>query len=334
MKVDGRVYRAIWPTPDGAAIEVIDQTLLPHRFSTRRIEDLDGAIEAIKTIVARGAPLIGATAAYGLALALRRSGRDDALERAYRALLASRPTAVNLRNALNDVSAVVARLAVEKRAEAAWARAGAHGRLVRRGRRLQPAHRRGRLAPDRSDPPPAPARGQHPDPLQRRLAGDGRLGRRDGADLHGPRPRRAGARLRRRDVAAQSRRGADRVRTRPARRAAHRRRRQRRRPSHAARTRRSGDRGRGSDHHARRPRQQDRRLSQGSRGARPPRAVLRRGGAHFDRLDDPRRPRRNRDRGARPRRGDAYRGAPRRRTACARGDRRRPAPRRPIRPST
>jgi methylthioribose-1-phosphate isomerase len=125
MKVDGRAYRTIWPTPDGAAIEVIDQTLLPHRFSTRRIEDLDGALLAIKTMVVRGAPLIGATAAYGLALALRRSGRDDALERAYRALLASRPTAVNLRYALDDVSAFVAPLAPAKRAEAAWARAGA-----------------------------------------------------------------------------------------------------------------------------------------------------------------------------------------------------------------
>jgi methylthioribose-1-phosphate isomerase len=125
MKVDGRAYRTIWPTPDGAAIEVIDQTLLPYRLATRRIENLDRAIAAIKTMVVRGAPLIGATAAYGLALALRSAADDDALESAYRGLLASRPTAVNLRCALDDVRAVVAPLAPTKRAEAAWARAGA-----------------------------------------------------------------------------------------------------------------------------------------------------------------------------------------------------------------
>jgi methylthioribose-1-phosphate isomerase len=126
MKVDGRAYRTIWPTPDGAAIEVIDQTLLPHRFATLRIDDLEGAVAAIRSMVVRGAPLIGATAAYGLALALRRSGGDEGLEAAYRALLASRPTAVNLRHALDDVRAVVAPLAPARRAEAAWARAAAY----------------------------------------------------------------------------------------------------------------------------------------------------------------------------------------------------------------
>ncbi len=125
MKVDGRAYRTIWPVPDGAAIEVIDQTLLPHRFATVRIDDLDGAVAAIKTMVVRGAPLIGATAAYGLALALRRAADDETLRGAYRVLLASRPTAVNLRYALDEVRAVVAPLAPAERAEAAWARAGA-----------------------------------------------------------------------------------------------------------------------------------------------------------------------------------------------------------------
>jgi len=125
VKVDGRAYRTIWPVPDGAAIEVIDQTLLPHRFATVRIDDLDGAVAAIKTMVVRGAPLIGATAAYGLALALRRAADDETLRGAYRALLASRPTAVNLRYALDEVRAVVAPLAPAERAEAAWARAGA-----------------------------------------------------------------------------------------------------------------------------------------------------------------------------------------------------------------
>ena len=123
MKVDGRSYRTLWPTADGRAIEVIDQTLLPHRFATRRIGDLDSAVVAIKTMVVRGAPLIGAAGAYGLALALRDAADDASLERAHSALLASRPTAVNLRWALDDVRARVAPLPPRARAAAAWARA-------------------------------------------------------------------------------------------------------------------------------------------------------------------------------------------------------------------
>src|SRR6202167_599671 len=123
MKVDGRSYRTLWPTADGRAIEVIDQTLLPHSFATRRIGDLDSAVVAIKTMVVRGAPLIGAAGAYGLALALRAKADDASLERAHGALLASRPTAVNLRWALDDVRALVAPLAPRARAVAAWARA-------------------------------------------------------------------------------------------------------------------------------------------------------------------------------------------------------------------
>ena len=123
MRVEGRAYRTIWPTDDGRAIEVIDQTLLPHRFSTRRIGDLDTAVDAIKTMVVRGAPLIGVTAAYGLAMALDAAPNDASLEHAYRVLLASRPTAVNLRYALDEVVARVSPLPPERRARAAWARA-------------------------------------------------------------------------------------------------------------------------------------------------------------------------------------------------------------------
>ncbi len=80
-------------------------------MAVRRLDSLEGAVEAIKTMVVRGAPLIGATAAYGLALALTKADDDAALESAYRALLASRPTAVNLKHALDDVRAKVARAA-------------------------------------------------------------------------------------------------------------------------------------------------------------------------------------------------------------------------------
>ena len=122
MKISGRSYRTIWP--EGEDVAVIDQTLLPHRFAIRKLETVEAAIEAIKTMVVRGAPLIGATAAYGLALALKRDATDAGLEAAYRALLASRPTAVNLRFALDDVRARVVTLAPSERFAAAWARAG------------------------------------------------------------------------------------------------------------------------------------------------------------------------------------------------------------------
>ena len=70
MKVNGRHTRSIWVEPDGDTVAVIDQTVLPHRFVTLRLTTLDDAARAIKSMQVRGAPLIGATAAYGVALAL------------------------------------------------------------------------------------------------------------------------------------------------------------------------------------------------------------------------------------------------------------------------
>jgi methylthioribose-1-phosphate isomerase len=122
MKIDGRAYRTIWRAGP-AAVETIDQTRLPHELKFRRIDTLEGAVEAIKTMVVRGAPLIGAAAAYGLAIALSKAGDDDSLTSAYRRLNASRPTAVNLRHALDDVRAVVAPLPPRARGEAAFRRA-------------------------------------------------------------------------------------------------------------------------------------------------------------------------------------------------------------------
>src|SRR6267143_5809661 len=101
MKVDGRHTRSIW-VADGAAVGVIDQTLLPHRFATVRLATLADAARAITTMQVRGAPLIGATAAYGMWLALRADASDDSLEQAYAALIATRPTAVNLKWALDE----------------------------------------------------------------------------------------------------------------------------------------------------------------------------------------------------------------------------------------
>jgi methylthioribose-1-phosphate isomerase len=124
MKIEGRAFRTIWPSADGASVEVIDQTLLPHRFATRSIKNPEEAFTAIATMVVRGAPLIGAAAAYGLALALKGDPSDAGLEFAHRRLASARPTAVNLRHALDDIRAHVAHLPIGERAAAAWRRAG------------------------------------------------------------------------------------------------------------------------------------------------------------------------------------------------------------------
>ncbi len=119
MNVSGRAYRTIWPAVDGAAVEIIDQTRLPHAFVTARLATLDDAAHAIRAMLVRGAPLIGATAAWGLWLGLRADASDAGLARAHATLLATRPTAVNLRWALDRVRTHVAPLAPATRATAA-----------------------------------------------------------------------------------------------------------------------------------------------------------------------------------------------------------------------
>jgi methylthioribose-1-phosphate isomerase len=101
MKIDGRHYRTIWPNADGRSVEVIDQSKLPHAFETQTLSSFHDAVEAIKKMIVRGAPLIGVTGAYGLALAVADDPTDNAIETAYAELLGSRPTAVNLRWALD-----------------------------------------------------------------------------------------------------------------------------------------------------------------------------------------------------------------------------------------
>ncbi len=123
MKVDGKHYRSIWVAADGRTVEIIDQTKLPHRFVTLPMLTLAEAAHAIKSMQVRGAPLIGATAAYGMALAMREDPSDAALGHAYDLLLATRPTAVNLRWALDDMRQRLKRLAPAERAAASWRRA-------------------------------------------------------------------------------------------------------------------------------------------------------------------------------------------------------------------
>lgn len=123
MKIGERHYRTIWLNDDGWSVEVIDQIRLPHLLETRTLRTVDDAEEAIRTMVVRGAPLIGATAAYGVALALHADPSDAALEAACSLLLASRPTAVNLRWALGDMRAMLANTPPERRVAAAYRRA-------------------------------------------------------------------------------------------------------------------------------------------------------------------------------------------------------------------
>ena len=125
MRVDGKAYRTIWVADDGKSVEIIDQTLLPHQFATVRLRTLEDAARAIKTMQVRGAPLIGATAAYGICLAVNADSSDDALDRAYGALLATRPTAINLPWALDNMRTHLHNLPRDQRITAAYKRAGA-----------------------------------------------------------------------------------------------------------------------------------------------------------------------------------------------------------------
>jgi len=123
MNVEGCSRRTIWPAAGEMAVEVIDQTLLPHRFEVARLRTLDDAARAISTMVVRGAPLIGAAGAYGLALAAVEDPSEHALERAHAVLLATRPTAVDLGWGLERTRKVMLGHEPAARAEAAFAEA-------------------------------------------------------------------------------------------------------------------------------------------------------------------------------------------------------------------
>ncbi len=145
MNVDGRPMRTIWLADDGRTVEIIDQTRLPHELVVARLGRLADAARAIRDMQVRGAPLIGATAAYGMALALAADPSDAGIAEAAAMLAATRPTAVNLRWALDEMRRALAGLPAGERA---CRRTGARRRDRRRGRRDQPRHRRARPAAD------------------------------------------------------------------------------------------------------------------------------------------------------------------------------------------
>jgi methylthioribose-1-phosphate isomerase len=125
MKIDGISYRSIWLDDDGWAVRIIDQTKLPWSLTILRIATVDEMAEAIRTMRVRGAPLIGASAAYGLCLALRVDASSDAMERDAAMLAATRPTAVNLKWAIDRMLERLRNTRVEERVAVAYREAAA-----------------------------------------------------------------------------------------------------------------------------------------------------------------------------------------------------------------
>ena len=121
MRVNGTPYRSIWLNDDSWSVDIIDQTYLPHEFVIRTLKSMEEAAEAISTMRVRGAPLIGAMAAYGVALAMRERADDDSLALTCEHLLETRPTAVNLRWALARLKTTLEPLPVEERCPVAYA---------------------------------------------------------------------------------------------------------------------------------------------------------------------------------------------------------------------
>ena len=232
MKIDGIAYRSVWlDAEDRWSVHILDQTRLPWSLDVLRLTTRDEAAHAIRSMQTRGAPLIGAVAAYGLCLALRADASTEAMERDADLLNATRPTAVNLRWALDRMLTRLRNTPVAERVAVAYAEAaliadedvaqneaiGRHGLSL-----IEAAVRPGKPV-------------QRADPLQRRLAGHGGLGHRAGADLHRVQRRHRSARLGGRDAPTQPGGGADGMGAGQAWRAAHRRGGQRRRAFHAAR---------------------------------------------------------------------------------------------------
>jgi methylthioribose-1-phosphate isomerase len=123
MEIDGTPYRAIWVEEPGVSVAVIDQTKLPHVFETKILRSLEDAAVAIEDMVVRGAPLIGATAAYGFCLGLNEDPSDAGVAAIHDRLYRTRPTAVNLRWALYEMRGLLDNRAPAERAALAWERA-------------------------------------------------------------------------------------------------------------------------------------------------------------------------------------------------------------------
>ena len=123
MKVGEKHYRTIWLNEDGRSVDIIDQRWLPHSFRIETVDTVEGIATAIRDMWVRGAPLIGVTAAYGVALQMADDPSDEALQAGWHRHNEPRPTAINLRWALDEMTRVLKPLPVSERTEAAYRRA-------------------------------------------------------------------------------------------------------------------------------------------------------------------------------------------------------------------
>ncbi len=101
MKIEGKEYRTIWFDEKSQTVKIIDQTKLPHQFIIKDLKTVKDAINAIKTMEVRGAPLIGGTAAYGIVLAIMEKNDPNFIKKNSEELIQSRPTAINLKWAVD-----------------------------------------------------------------------------------------------------------------------------------------------------------------------------------------------------------------------------------------
>jgi methylthioribose-1-phosphate isomerase len=125
VKVGLRHYHTIWLNMDGKSVDIIDQRWLPHEFRIVTLKTVEDVATAIRDMWVRGAPLIGVTAAYGIAIAMSRDASDAALDTAWETLHETRPTAINLKWALDEMRGLLRGLPESKRMDAAYARASA-----------------------------------------------------------------------------------------------------------------------------------------------------------------------------------------------------------------
>ena len=123
MNVGGKHFRTIWLNEDGRSVDIIDQRWLPHEFRVVTLSTVDDVAVAIRDMWVRGAPLIGVTAAYGMAIQMRQDASDAALDDAWEKLNETRPTAINLRWALDEMRKLLKPLPVAERVAAAYKRA-------------------------------------------------------------------------------------------------------------------------------------------------------------------------------------------------------------------
>ena len=120
MKIDSKNYRTIWENKEYGDIDIIDQTLLPHRFETITIKSVNQTAKVISDMNVRGAPLIGATGAYGMCLAVRENPSNEFVENSYETLLATRPTAINLKWGLDKIKKEILKCHEDQRLKKAY----------------------------------------------------------------------------------------------------------------------------------------------------------------------------------------------------------------------